>query len=168
MRVLGLDPGIGIVGFGCIETNGFKHKLVGAGVITTTKNSPVGGRLKTIFDELTQLVVELQPEVASVEKIFFSQNVTTGIEVSQARGVIILVLEQAGIPIAEYTPLQIKSSIVGYGKAEKAQVQEMVRVLLALKKKPSPDDCADALGAALTHAMSGRVIEGDNKSAPKN
>ena len=96
---------------------------------------------------------EVNPDVASVEKIFFSQNVTTGIAVSQARGVILLVLEELGVPIVEYTPLQIKSGLVGYGHADKAQVQEMVRIMLELKKRPSPDDCADALAAALIHAM---------------
>lgn len=157
MKILGIDPGIGIVGFGCIDSDGFRHKMLDAGVIKTTVNDLTERRLKVIYDELTELVAEMNPSVASVEKIFFSQNVTTGIAVSQARGVILLVLEQAGIPIVEYTPLQIKSSLVGYGKADKAQVQEMVRVLLGLSKRPSPDDAADALGAALTHAMSGKL-----------
>ncbi|MEM6997949.1 MAG: crossover junction endodeoxyribonuclease RuvC [Patescibacteria group bacterium] len=153
MRILGIDPGIGIVGFGCIESNGIKHKMIDAGVIKTKVGDAVERRLVVIYDELKELVEELNPDVASIEKIFFSQNVTTGISVSQARGVILLVLEQAGVPIVEYTPLQIKSGLVGYGRADKAQVQEMVRVLLNLKKRPSPDDAADALGAALLHAL---------------
>ncbi|MCA9349158.1 crossover junction endodeoxyribonuclease RuvC [Candidatus Saccharibacteria bacterium] len=154
MKILGIDPGIGIVGFGLIESDGFSHKMLDAGVIKTKVKDVHERRLKEIYDELSGLVSEFNPDVASVEKLFFSQNVTTAMSVSQARGVILLVLEQAGVPIVEYTPLQIKSSLVGYGKADKAQVQEMVRVLLNLSKRPTPDDCADALGAALTHAMS--------------
>ena len=153
MKILGIDPGIGIVGFGTIETNGIKHKMLDAGVIKTKVNSPVPSRLKTIYDEIKEVIEATNPDVASIEKIFFKQNVTTGIAVTQARGVVMLALEEAGIPIYEYTPSQIKSSVVGYGKAEKAQVQEMVKVLLVLKETPKPDDCADALGAALTHAM---------------
>lgn len=156
MKILGIDPGIGIVGFGAIETDGFRHRLVDGGVIKTKVNDLPERRLVVIYSELTEIISQINPDVASVEKLFFAQNVTTAMAVSQARGVILLALEQAGIPVVEYTPLQIKSSLVGYGKADKAQVQEMVRVLLGLQKRPSPDDCADALGAALTHAMSGR------------
>lgn len=153
-RILGIDPGIGTVGFGVIESDGFKHSLVDGGVIQTSPKDPVAARLKVIYDELTEIIKETKPEMASVEKLFFSQNITTGIAVSQARGVILLAIEEAGLQTLEFTPLQIKSSLVGYGKADKAQVQEMVRVLLSLKKRPSPDDAADALGVALLAAMS--------------
>lgn len=150
---MGIDPGIGIVGFGVIDTNGVKHQIVDAGVIKTKIGAPKESRLEVIYDDLKSLVEEFKPEAVSIEKLFFAQNVTTAMAVSEARGVILLVFEQLRVPIAEYTPLQIKSSLTGYGKAEKGQVQEMVKVLLGLKKRPSPDDAADALAAALTHAM---------------
>ncbi len=153
MRILGIDPGIGTIGFGIIESDGFKHKLVDGGVIKTSPKEPVELRLKTIYEELTDIIKETKPSMASVEKLFFSQNITTGIAVAQARGVILLCLAEANLQVLEFTPLQIKSGLVGYGKADKAQVQEMVRVLLNLKKRPSPDDAADALGAALIAAM---------------
>lgn len=151
MKVLGIDPGTGIVGFGVIEV-GKKTTLVDAGVIRTQKDQPVADRLAEIYDELSDVIIQNKPDAASVEKLFFAQNVTTGMTVSQARGVILLALQQANIPIFEYTPLQIKMATVGYGRASKQQIQEMVRVQLNLKEIPKPDDCADALAAALTHS----------------
>ena len=126
--------------------------MVAGGVIRTIPHTPLPERLKIIHTDLVGLIREFEPEVMSVEKLFFAQNVTTAIAVSHARGVVLLAGEVAGLEIFEYTPLQIKQSVTGYGKATKAQVQEMVRVLLELKVKPTPDDAADALAAALCHS----------------
>ena len=154
MRILGIDPGTGIIGFGCIEVGKKTPTLLDAGVIRTTIGDATASRLVELYDSLVELIAELKPDVASVEKLFFAQNVTTAMAVSQARGVILLALQQAGIGIFEYTPLQIKMGITGYGKARKADVQEMVRIQLGLTEVPKPDDCADAIAAALTHASS--------------
>ena len=154
MRILGIDPGTGILGFGVIEVLKGKPMLVDAGVIRTPAKEDDAIRLVTIFDELTSIIKDAQPDEMSVEKLFFAQNVTTAITVAQARGVVLLAGQQAGLVIAEYTPLQIKQALTGYGRAEKKQIQEMVRVLLGLKAIPKPDDCADALAAALTHMQS--------------
>ena len=154
MKILGIDPGTGIIGFGCIEV-GKSPKLLDAGVIRTTIGEETAARLVELYDSMKELLEACKPDVAAVEKLFFAQNVTTGMAVSQARGVILLALEQAGVAIAEYTPLQIKMAITGYGKAKKADIQEMVRLQLNLKDIPKPDDCADALAAALTHATAG-------------
>lgn len=150
MKILGIDPGSGIIGFGLVQ-KAHQPKMVDAGVIRTTIGDEPASRLLELHDSLTELVNELKPDVASVEKLFFAQNVTTAMEVAQARGVILLALAKAKIPIYEYTPLQIKMAMTGYGRATKAQIQEMVRVQLGLKNKPKPDDCADALATALTH-----------------
>ena len=154
MKILGIDPGSGIIGFGCIELGKKTPKLIDAGVIRTTIGDQPASRLVELFDAMTELLKDCKPDVASVEKLFFAQNVTTAMNVSQARGVILLALEQAHIPIAEYTPLQIKMAMTGYGRATKVQMQEMVRIQLGLTEVPKPDDCADALAAALTHAAS--------------
>ena len=156
MRIIGIDPGTGILGFGVIEVIRGKATMVDAGVIRTPVKEDDAVRLQTIFDELTTIITESKPDSMSVEKLFFAQNVTTAMTVAQARGVVLLCGMQAGLTIAEYTPLQIKQAITGYGRAEKKQIQEMVRVLLGLKEVPKPDDCADALAAALTHAQSVR------------
>jgi crossover junction endodeoxyribonuclease RuvC len=157
MRILGIDPGTGILGFGVIDTAGQKAKMVDAGVVRTQTHQPEQERLLTIFDSLQEIIQSTKPQAASVEKLFFARNVTTAMAVAQARGVVLLVAQQHNVPIAEYTPLQIKMSLTGYGKADKKQVQEMVRVLLNLKEVPKPDDCADALAAALTHAATIRI-----------
>ncbi len=157
MRVIGIDPGTGILGFGVIETDGNKHQLVDAGVIRTPVKEDDGVRLQTIYEEICDIVAETKPAEMVIEKLFFAQNVTTAMTVAQARGVVLLAGMQAGLKISEYTPLQIKQSLTGYGRAEKKQVQEMVRVLLGLKEVPQPDDCADALAAALTHATGLKV-----------
>lgn len=150
MRILGIDPGTGILGFGVIEIDA-KHKahLVDGGVIKTPVNQPDSDRLFTIYDELQQLIKELKPTVMAVEKLFFARNVTTAMSVSQARGVVLLLGKQHHLELHEYTPQQIKQSLTGYGKADKKQMQEMVRVVLGLKEAPKPDDCADALATAL-------------------
>lgn len=154
MKILGIDPGSGTIGFGLIELAKGKPKLIDAGVIQTKIGDEVPTRLNELYENLCELLNELKPDEASVEKLFFAQNVTTAMNVSQARGVILLALERAGVKIYEYTPLQIKMAMTGYGRATKAQIQEMVRVQLNLKTKPKPDDCADALAAALTHSSS--------------
>lgn len=154
MRILGIDPGTGILGFGVIEVNKGKMQLVDAGVIRTPVKQDDAIRLATIYEELTDIIVTAKPEVMSVEKLFFAQNVTTAMTVAQARGVVLLCGQQAGLTIFEYTPLQIKQALTGYGRAEKKQIQEMVRVMLGLADVPKPDDCADALAAAITHASS--------------
>lgn len=151
---MGIDPGTGIVGFGVIETNGLKHKMLDAGVIRTPAKQADEIRLKTIFDGICEIIDMHNPDVFVIEKLFFARNVTTAMTVSQARGVMLLAANIKGIPIAEYTPLQIKQALTGYGKAEKHQIQEMVRLQLNLKETPKPDDCADALAAALTHSTS--------------
>lgn len=152
MRILGIDPGTGIVGFGVIDADGMKKTMVDAGVIRTPAHQPAHERLLTIFNEITEIIAFNKPQVMVVEQLFFAKNVTTAMTVSQARGVILLAGEQAGLVIAEFTPLQIKQALTGYGKADKNQVQEMVRIQLKLKDVPQPDDCADALAAALTYA----------------
>jgi crossover junction endodeoxyribonuclease RuvC len=154
MKILGIDPGSGTIGFGLIELAKGKPKLIDAGVIQTKIGDDVPTRLNELYENLCELLDELKPDEASVEKLFFAQNVTTAMNVSQARGVILLALERAEVKIYEYTPLQIKMAMTGYGRATKAQIQEMVRVQLNLKTKPKPDDCADALAAALTHSSS--------------
>jgi crossover junction endodeoxyribonuclease RuvC len=154
MKILGIDPGSGIIGFGLIEKKS-NSKLIDAGVIRTTIGNDDASRLLELYESMKELVQEMKPDAASVEKLFFAQNVTTAMTVAQARGVILLALAEEKIPIYEYTPLQIKMAMTGYGRATKAQIQEMVRVQLGLKNKPKPDDCADALAAALTHVANG-------------
>lgn len=153
MRILGIDPGTGITGFGVLDCNKMKYKMVDAGVITTTANAPAHERLEVIYDNIVEVIAEFKPQIMSIEKLFFATNVTTAMTVSQARGVVLLAAVQAKMQVYEYTPLQIKQTITGYGKAEKKQMQEMVKVLLGLTEVPKPDDCADALAAAMTHAM---------------
>lgn len=157
MRIIGIDPGTGILGFGVIDVTANKLTVVDAGVITTPPYTPLDERLEEIFDGLTGIIADTKPEVMSIEKLFFARNVTTAISVAHARGVAMLVGRKAKMPIAEYTPLQIKQTITGYGKADKKQVQEMVRVQLGLKEIPKPDDAADALAAAITHHLMNRV-----------
>lgn len=156
MRIIGIDPGTGILGFGVIEANKGKFTLVDAGVITTPAHTPLDERLEDIFDNLLEIIAATQPEVMSIEKLFFARNVTTAMSVSHARGVAMLAGRKAKLPVAEYTPLQIKQTVTGYGKADKKQMQEMVRIQLDLAEVPKPDDCADALGAAITHALMSR------------
>ncbi len=148
---MGIDPGTGILGFGVIEINKGKTRLVDAGIIRTPVKEDDAVRLQTIFDELSDIIAQTKPNIMAVEKLYFAQNVTTAMTVSQARGVVLLAGKQAGLEIHEYTPLQIKQALTGYGRADKKQIQEMVRVILGLKTAPKPDDCADALACAMTH-----------------
>ena len=157
MRIIGIDPGTGILGFGVIEVNARGNpKMITAGVITTPAHTPLEDRLLEIFDGLTEIIAETKPEVMSIEKLFYAQNVTTAITVSHARGVAMLTGKQAGLEIAEYTPLQIKQTLTGYGRASKKQMQEMVKLQLGLNSMPKPDDAADGLAAAITHSLMSR------------
>ena|SRR5687767_2240404 len=159
MRILGIDPGTGILGFGVIEISAQgKPSLLDAGVIRTPVKQPDSERLFTIYNELKQIIAETKPTVMSVEKLFFSQNVTTAMSVSQARGVVLLLGKQHGLELHEFTPQQIKQAVTGYGKADKKQMQEMVRMTLGLTEVPKPDDCADAIAAALCYGMSSRGV----------
>jgi crossover junction endodeoxyribonuclease RuvC len=153
MRIIGIDPGTGILGFGVIDYIGGKTKLVDAGVVTTPAHTPLPDRLEEIYNSLTEIIADTKPSVMVIEKLFFAQNVTTAMSVSHARGVAMLTGKQANLQIEEYTPLQIKQTLTSYGKASKKQVQEMVRLQLGLKDVPKPDDCADALAAAIMGAF---------------
>ncbi|WP_211747578.1 crossover junction endodeoxyribonuclease RuvC [Paenibacillus sp. Marseille-Q4541] len=154
MRFLGIDPGIAIVGFGFIDKTGSKLTPVQYGCIQTEAHTPDEERLLHVYEAMLQLIDKYKPDAVALEKLFFNRNVTTAMSVSQARGVLILAAIQRGLPIAEYTPMQVKQAIVGYGKAEKKQVQEMVRMYLKLQAIPKPDDVADALAVAICHAHS--------------
>ena len=156
MKIIGIDPGTGILGFGVIDVSNGNIRMITAGVITTPAHTPNDVRLEDIYDGLTEIISETKPDAMSIEKLFFGQNVTTAMSVAQARGVAMLTGRKGKIPIAEYTPMQIKQTLTGYGKADKKQVQEMVRQQLRLKYVPKPDDCADALAAAITHSMMSR------------
>ena len=152
MRVLGIDPGTGILGFGVIDAEkGIRPKIIDAGVVSTPAHTPLPDRLEDIYNSLSQIIKATKPDIMAIEKLFFARNITTAISVAEARGVVELTAKQNHIVVAEYTPLQIKQSLTGYGRAEKKQVQEMVKRELNLKEIPKPDDCADALAAALTH-----------------
>lgn len=154
MRILGIDPGTSILGFGVIDViDGGKMKLIDGGVIRTNSNTSDSDRLNTIYDELHEIIQAQKPQTMAVEKLFFSQNVTTAMSVSQARGVVLLCGQQHNLKLFEYTPLQIKQALTGYGRADKKQIQEMVKVILGLRDIPKPDDCADALATAICHSM---------------
>ena len=151
MKILGIDPGIGICGFGLIETSGYNNsKVLDFGAVTTIVDAPMPERLKELYESLGLVFEQCKPEVVAVEKLFFSKNITTGIAVAEARGVVLLVAAQNNLPVYEYSPNEIKKVLTGYGAATKAQMQEMVRLHLELEKKPKPDDAADALAAAIT------------------
>lgn len=153
MRIIGIDPGTAITGFGIIDViKGNKASLVDAGVIRTVAHTPLPERLMTIHSDITELIKQYEPQQMSIEKLYFAKNVTTAISVAHARGVIVLAAQSAGLGVNEYTPLEIKQAMTGYGRATKAQIQEMVRIMLNLSKVPSPDDAADALAAALTYS----------------
>ena len=153
MRIIGIDPGTGILGFGVIDAEGGRVKLVDAGVITTPAHTPLPDRLEDIYNSLTDIIRDTKPEVMAIEKLFFARNVTTAMSVAHARGVAMLTGKQAGLRLEEYTPQQIKQSMTGYGKADKKQMQEMVRLQLGLKEVPKPDDAADALATAIMCAF---------------
>lgn len=153
MIILGIDPGYAIVGWGVIEYQGNSHRPVAFGAITTEAHTDFNERLEQIYNETVELINRSRPDVMSIEKLYFNTNTTTAIHVAQARGVILLAAQQAHIPVYEYTPLQVKTAVTGYGKALKPQVMEMTRRLLHLKEVPKPDDTADALAIAITHTQ---------------
>jgi len=151
MRVLGIDPGTAITGYAVVEETAGSLQMITLGVITTPAKTPLPSRLQTIHNELKEIVAEYEPEAAAVEELFFSRNARTAMSVGHARGVILLALADSDLPIAEYTPMQIKQAVTGYGNANKHQVQEMVRMLLALSETPRPDDAADAAAVAICY-----------------
>ena len=154
MRILGIDPGIAIVGFGLIESDRGNMRMLQYGAVTTEAGLPLATRLVQIEDDMRALIRQLQPDEIAIEELFFSKNITTGIAVAHGRGVVLCMAERLGIPIFEYTPMQVKQAVVGYGLAEKRQVMDMTRRLLKLKAVPKPDDAADALAIAICHARS--------------
>jgi crossover junction endodeoxyribonuclease RuvC len=154
MLVLGIDPGTAITGYGLVKGEDDDLTLVAYGAITTSSDWPLPERLQRIYRELTALIEARQPTAVAVEELFFSKNVRTALSVGQARGVALLAAANAGLPIHEYTPLQVKQAITGYGRATKDQVQQMVRMLLALDSVPQPDDAADAIAVAICHIHS--------------
>ncbi|MGE5450070.1 MAG: crossover junction endodeoxyribonuclease RuvC [Methanomassiliicoccales archaeon] len=159
MLVLGIDPGTAITGVGIIEVLNGRYRLIDGGVIRTPAHTPMPARLLTIHTELTQLIEQHHPTVMAVEQLFHFRNATTVIPVSQARGVVLLVAAQHELPLFEYTPLQVKMAVVGYGGADKRQVQEMVKQVLKLNMIPKPDDAADALAVAICHVNSSTYLE---------
>ena len=160
MRILGIDPGYAIVGCGVVEYKNNHFCVVEHCAVTTPAGMSFNKRLALIFDDLTLLIEKTKPDAISIEKLFFNSNSKTVIDVAQARGVIMLAAEKAGLGVFEYTPLQVKQSVVGYGRAEKKQVQEMTRIILSLEKVPKPDDVADALALAICHGHSSDSVMG--------
>lgn len=154
MRILGIDPGIAIVGFGLIESDRGAIRMLQYGAVTTEAGLPLATRLVQIEDDMRALIQQLRPDEIAIEELFFSKNITTGIAVAHGRGVVLCTAERLGVPIFEYTPMQVKQAVVGYGLAEKRQVMDMTKRLLKLKAVPKPDDAADALAIAICHARS--------------
>ena len=154
MRILGIDPGIAIVGFGLIESDRGAMRMLQYGAVTTEAGLPLATRLVQFEDDMRALIQQLRPDEIAIEELFFSKNITTGIAVAHGRGVVLCTAERLGVPIFEYTPMQVKQAVVGYGLAEKRQVMDMTKRLLKLKAVPKPDDAADALAIAICHARS--------------
>ena len=154
MRILGIDPGYGITGFGVIEAVRGCTTLINCGAITTPAGMDFSARLEIIYEDMKKLLEVAKPDVVAIEELFFGQNVTTGIGVAQARGVVLLAIRQAGLEVYSYKPAQVKQSVVGYGNATKRQMQDMTKRLLGLSQMPKPDDAADAIAIALCHARS--------------
>lgn len=155
MKILGIDPGYAIIGWGVLNYERGRYSPMGFGAITTQAGVPFVERLQQIYNELSFTLAKYEPEAMAIEKLYFQNNQKTAIEVAEARGVILLAAQNAGVPIFEYTPLQVKSAVTGYGQAQKPQVMEMTKRLLRLEKVPKPDDTADALAIAICHAQMG-------------
>ena len=155
MRILGIDPGYALIGYGIVSYDNGHFKTLNYGAITTPSDIPFSARLEIIYRDMNQLLREFKPDALSIEKLFFNTNTTTAIDVAQARGTILLAAQLNGVPIFEYTPLQVKSAVTGFGRAEKIQIMEMTRSLLGLSNVPKPDDTADALALAICHANTG-------------
>ena len=154
MRILGIDPGYGITGFGLIEAERNQYQLLRCGAITTPAGMDFSARLEIIYHDMTELLQVAKPDCVAIEELFFGQNVTTGIGVAQSRGVILLAIRQAGLEVSQYKPMQVKQAVVGYGNATKHQVMDMTKRILGLSQLPKPDDAADAIAIALCHARS--------------
>ncbi len=154
MRILGIDPGYGITGFGLVEAQRSEARLLRCGAITTPAGAEFSARLEMIYEDMRQLLELSKPDAVAIEELFFGHNVTTAIGVAQSRGVILLAIRKAGLPVFQYKPMQVKQAVVGYGNATKHQVMDMTRRLLHLEKMPKPDDAADAIAIALCHARS--------------
>ena len=154
MRILGIDPGYGITGFGVIEAERGQCRLLQCGAITTPAGMDFSARLEIIYDDMRKLLEVAKPDAVAIEELFFGQNVTTGIGVAQSRGVILLAIRQAGLEVTSYKPMQVKQALVGYGNATKRQMQDMTKRILHLQAMPKPDDAADAIAIALCHARS--------------
>ena len=168
MRILGIDPGIATVGFGVVDSEGPRQSFVRCGVITTPAGTALSSRLERIYSDMGELISTFKPDAAAVEELFFNTNITTGIAVAHGRGVLLLELERAGVPVYEYTPMQVKQAVAGYGKAEKRQVMAMTARLLKMKEIPRPDDAADALALAICHARAATsLLNTDRAFDPK-
>ena len=150
--ILGIDPGVATVGFGVIEAEGSRCKMISCGAITTPAHTPLSQRLSQIYHDMLELIDTFKPDCIAIEELFFNTNITTGISVAHGRGVVVLAGQERGVPMYEYTPLQVKQAITGYGRAEKKQMMEMVRRLLNLKSVAKPDDASDALAIAICHS----------------
>ena len=158
MRILGIDPGFGIIGFGVIDKENSGLSVIDYGVITTPKEMPFNERLRVIYDSMNALLDRYKPDEVSIEELYFNKNITTGIKVAEARGIILLTFQQHKLPIFEYTPQDIKLALTGQGKATKHQMQFMVKTLLRLTKIPRPDDAADAVAVALCHSQTNQLM----------
>ena len=168
MRILGIDPGVATIGFGVVDAERGKQQLVRYGVITTPAGIPLSSRLYQISQDMLELIAQFTPDEAAVEELFFTKNITTGIAVAHGRGVLLLELERAGVPVYEYTPMQVKQAVAGYGKADKRQVMAMTARLLKMKEIPRPDDAADALALAICHARAATsLLNTDRAFDPK-
>ena len=168
MRILGIDPGYGITGFGLIEADRGNCQLIRCGAITTPAGMDFSARLEIIYEDMRQLLELSKPDAVAMEELFFGQNVTTGIGVAQSRGVMLLAIRQAGLEVTSYKPMQVKQAVVGYGNATKHQVQDMTKRLLHLKEMPKPDDAADAIAIALCHARASTSLLANAKCRMQN
>ena len=156
MRILGIDPGIAIVGYGVVDKEGNRYKTVAYDAVTTKAHTPLEDRLERVYNGVCEIIKEYKPDAMSIEELFFNNNAKTALIVGQARGVIILAAVQNHIPVYEYTPLQVKQALTGYGRASKTQIQQMMKSMLGLTEVPKPDDVADALAIAVCHGNSMR------------
>ena len=165
MRILGIDPGIATIGFGVVDSDKNSLRLIKCGVITTPAHTSLSSRLELIYDDLCAVLEMFKPDAVSVEELFFNTNITTGISVAHGRGVILLACQKAGVKVYEYTPLQVKQAVVGYGRAEKSQIMDMVKRICNLPAPPKPDDAADAVALALCHSRSSTSLlyRGENE-----
>lgn len=159
MLILGIDPGIAILGYGLVRYEANKFTVIDYGAITTEAGTPMSVRITMIYNQLTEIILKYKPDAFAVEELFFNKNIKTALTVGHARGVAVLAGSMCGLKIYEYTPLQVKQAVVGYGRAEKSQIQQMVKILLNLREIPKPDDVADALAVAICHGNSSNFAE---------